>query len=86
MTTAISACTLGILQPMTLVLTCHDIGEGNDNSFKYCGLGNPMDKRSLAGYSPRGHQRGRHDLATKQQLCHDTVISKKKNICKLLKT
>ena len=29
--------------------------------------GNPMDRRSLEGYSPWGHKRVRHDLATKWQ-------------------
>ena len=27
--------------------------------------GNPMDRRSLAGYNPWGHKRVRHDLVTK---------------------
>ena len=27
-------------------------GEGNGNPPSYSGLGNPMDKRSLTGYSP----------------------------------
>ena len=27
-------------------------GEGNGNPFQYSCLGNPMDKRSLLGYSP----------------------------------
>ena len=42
-------------------------GEGNGNPLQYSCLGNPMDKRSLAAYSPWGHQRVRHDLGTKQQ-------------------
>ena len=29
-------------------------GEGNDNPLQYSCLRNPMDKRSLAGYSPWG--------------------------------
>ena len=42
-------------------------GEGNGNPPSYSGLGNPMDKRSLTGYSPWGHKRDGCDLATKQQ-------------------
>ena len=29
-------------------------GEGNSNPLQYSFLGNPMDKRSLVGYSPCG--------------------------------
>ena len=43
------------------------LGEGNGNSFQYSYPGNPMDRRSLAGYNPWGHKRVRHDLGTKQQ-------------------
>ena len=35
-------------------------GEGNGNPLQYSCLGNPMDKRSLAGYSP-WDRRVRHD-------------------------
>ena len=42
-------------------------GEGNGNLLQYSCLGNPMDKRNLAGYSPWGHKRVGHDLETKQQ-------------------
>ena len=42
------------------------LGEGNGNSFQYSYPGNPMDRRSLAGYNPWGHKRVRHDLVTKQ--------------------
>ena len=31
-------------------------GEGNGNPLQYSCLGNPMDLRSLAGYSPWGHK------------------------------
>ena len=31
-------------------------GEGNGNPLQYSCLENPMDKRSLAGYSPWGHK------------------------------
>ena len=31
-------------------------GEGHGNPLKYSCLENPVDKRSLAGYSPRGHK------------------------------
>ena len=34
------------------------------NPLQYSGLGNPVDKKSLVGYSPWGHQ-VRHDLAKK---------------------
>ena len=44
------------------------LGEGNGNPLQYSFLGNSMDRRNLAGYSPWGHKRGiRHDLLTKQQ-------------------
>jgi len=42
-------------------------GEGNGNPLQHSCLENPMDDRSLAGYSPRGQKRVRHNLATKQQ-------------------
>ena len=31
-------------------------GEGNGNPLQYSCLGNPMDKRSLVGYSPWDHK------------------------------
>ena len=34
-------------------------GEGNDNLLQYFCLGNPMDKRNLAGYRPWGRKRVR---------------------------
>ena len=40
-------------------------GEGNGNLLQYSCLGNPMDRR-LVGYSPWGHKRVKHNLATKQ--------------------
>ena len=40
--------------------------EGKCYSLQYFYLGNPMDRRSLVGYSPWGHERVRHDLVTKQ--------------------
>ena len=46
-------------------------GEENGNSIQYSCLGNPMDRRAGRGgvqvagsYSPWGHKRVRHDLAT----------------------
>ena len=36
-------------------------------------------QRSLVGYSPRGHKRVGHDLATKQQHYHVTIL--KLNVC-----
>ena len=39
-------------------------GVGNSNLLQYSCLGNSMDQRSLAGYSPRGGRVG-HDLVTK---------------------
>ena len=42
-------------------------GEGNGNPLQHYCLGNPMDRRSLVGYSPWGSQRVGHDLVTKQQ-------------------
>ena len=41
--------------------------EGNGNPLQYPCLGNPMDQRSLAGYSPWGCKRVTHNLATEQQ-------------------
>ena len=41
-------------------------GEGNGNPLQYSYMGNPMS-RSLAGYSPWGHKRVGHNLATKQR-------------------
>ena len=40
-------------------------GEGNGNPLQYSCLENAME--SLAGYSPWGHKRVGHDLATKEQ-------------------
>ena len=40
-------------------------GEGNSNPLQYSCLGNPMDRRSLAGYNPWGCKRIECDLATK---------------------
>ena len=31
-------------------------GEGNGNPLQYSCLGNPIDRRSLTGYSPWGHK------------------------------
>ena len=42
-------------------------GEGNGHPLQYSCLENPMDRRSLVGYSPRCHKRIGHDLVTKQQ-------------------
>ena len=42
-------------------------GEGNGNPLQYSCLGNPMDRMSLAGYSPWGHKRVVLILATEQQ-------------------
>ena len=41
-------------------------GEGNDNQLQYSCLGNTMDIRSLAGYSPWGGKKVGHNLVTKQ--------------------
>ena len=44
-------------------------GEGNGNPVQYSCLENLMNReKSLAGYSPWGLKRVRHDLATKQQI------------------
>ena len=42
-------------------------GEGNGNPLQYSCLGNPMDRRSLAGYSPWSRRVG-HNLATKPHM------------------
>ena len=40
-------------------------GGGHGNPLQYSCLENPLGQRSLAGYSPWGSQRVRHDRATK---------------------
>ena len=42
-------------------------GKESGNPLQYSCLGNPTDRRSLVGYSPWGHKRVKHNLATKQQ-------------------
>ena len=42
-------------------------GEGNGHQLQYSCLGNP---NGVVGYSPWGHKRVRHSLATKQQQCY----------------
>ena len=42
-------------------------GGGNGNPLQHSCLENPMDDRSLAGYSPQGQKRVGQNLATKQQ-------------------
>ena len=42
-------------------------GEGNSKSFQYFYLENPRERGSREGYSPWGHKRVGHNLATKQQ-------------------
>ena len=41
--------------------------EGNDNTFQYSSLGNPMDRGARQATSPWGCKRVNHDLAAKQQ-------------------
>jgi len=45
-------------------------GLGNGNPLQYPCLRNPMDRRSLARYSPWGCKRVGHDLATEQKPTH----------------
>ena len=42
-------------------------GEGNGNPLHYSCLGNPIDRRSLAGQNLWDYKRLRHNLASKQQ-------------------
>ena len=42
-------------------------GGGHGNPLQYSCLENPHGQRSLAGYSPWGHKRVRHNLEAKQQ-------------------
>ena len=42
-------------------------GEGNGNPLHYSCLGNPMNRRSLGGYSPWSRKRVGDNLASKQQ-------------------
>ena len=41
-------------------------GGGNGNPLQYSCLENPHGQRGLVGYSPWGHKRVGHDLATEQ--------------------
>ena len=43
------------------------LGEENGDPLQYSCLGNPVDERSLVGYSSRGHKRVAYNLTTKQQ-------------------
>ena len=45
-------------------------GVGNGNPLQYPCLRNPMNRRSLACYSPWGRKRVGHDLATEQKPTH----------------
>ena len=58
-----SACHAGALSLITE--SGRSPGEGNGNPLWYSCLGNPMD-RGAWGYSPWGHRRVGHDLATQQ--------------------
>ena len=49
-----SACNAGELGSIPGSGRCP--GEGNGCPLKYSCLGNPMDRRSLAGYNPWGHK------------------------------
>ena len=42
-------------------------GKGNDKPLQYSCLGNPMERRNLAGYTQWSCKRLGHDLAMKQQ-------------------
>ena len=42
-------------------------GGENGKPLQYSCLENSIDREALAGYSPWGHKRVRHDLVTKQQ-------------------
>ena len=46
--------------------------EENDNQYSLFLPGKSQGQRSLAGYSPWGHERVRHILATKQQQIQNT--------------
>ena len=53
------------------------LGEGNGNPLQYSCLGNPMYS-TVAGYSPQGRIRVRHDLATKPQQSYVCYLFLKK--------
>ena len=57
-----SACNVGDLGLIPGPGRCP--GEGNGYQLWYSCVENPMDKRSLAGYSPWGHKELRHDWLT----------------------
>ena len=49
-------------------------GEGNGKQLQYFLLGKFLGQRSLAGYSPWGHKRVRHNLVTKQQKAQPKIM------------
>ena len=50
-------------------------GEGNGNSLQYSCLENPTDRVAWLATVPKGHKRGGHNLATKQQMIHKRPIN-----------
>ena len=46
-------------------------GEGDGDPLQYSCLGNPMNRGAWRAYSPWGHKRVGHDLATEQPQCKD---------------
>ena len=46
-------------------------GEGNGNPLQYVCLGNPMDTKSLVGYTVHGVARVRQDLTTKTPVIYE---------------
>ena len=82
-----SACDAG--DPGSVPVLGRSPGAGNGNPLQYSCLENPMDKRSLAGYSPWSSRRVRHDwsdyAAAAAYIC-ETIITNKVLIIKLLTT
>ena len=68
------------------------LGEENGGPLQYSCLGNPVDKRSLAGYSSWGHKTVAYNLTTKQQQTisyhfdQDFFVLKKKTLGPHLKS
>ena len=57
-------------------------GEGNGNPLQYSCLGNPMDRKSLVGYSPWGCQGVGPVLVTKrQQIQQKTSAGRHTELC-----
>ena len=55
-------------------------GEGNGNQLQYSCLGSPMDRAKWWGYSPRGHERVRHNSVEQWGFKGTSVLSKEVSV------